>query len=108
MCGAIEREQAYCLLRNGSRRSPGTSRKAGKVIRLKTPNTTTPPRMAEERREDRFYSRSRRMLVSPARPAHDIACMAGILTGAARMRSISTRDQATTAVSIAFENVCIW
>jgi hypothetical protein len=69
------------LKKSGIRRRPGISKNAGKVILLKTPNTTTPARMADENSEDR--------------------CLFSTI------RWIKTRLHATANVSIELEKVCV-
>jgi hypothetical protein len=46
----------YFLMKWGINRSPGISKKAGKVIRLKKPKTTTPASMAEAKVEERCFT----------------------------------------------------
>jgi hypothetical protein len=46
-------EFSYFLIKWGIIRSPGIIRKAGKVIRLKIPKTTTNARIAEAKAEER-------------------------------------------------------
>lgn len=45
--------KAYFRRKWGKRYRPGKMRKAGKVMRLKTPNVIRDPRMADDRSEDR-------------------------------------------------------
>jgi hypothetical protein len=90
--------KSYFLRKWGIKRRPGMRRKAGKVMRLNMPKTTTKERIAHAKIEDRCCNG---LLDHPL-------LISGVPTLFSTIRWIKTRLQATARVSIEFENVCVW
>ena len=88
-------------MRWGISRSPGITRKAGKVMRLNIPTTTTNARRAEATLDEdwcRFCGLLDRLFNTGK----------GCLTLFSTIRWIKTKLQITSRVSIELENVCVW